>query len=148
MKPASAQRRADALVSGPSRNPPRTQDRLSRTIREVQPIMHAIRRAAGHVVPFALAVGLFFVINLIIPGYANLNSFLSLLLLSSLLGLAAVGQTLTIVIGGFDMSIPAVIGLANVLMALLYGAGWPVWLAAALIFAVAGTIGLVNGFAS
>ena len=39
------------------------------------------------------------IVDLIIPGYANLNSFLSLLLLTSLLGIAAVGQTLTIIIG-------------------------------------------------
>lgn len=112
------------------------------------PVTRVINRAAGHVVPFGLAVALFFVINLVIPGYANLNSFLSLLLLSSLLGLAAVGQTLTIIIGGFDMSIPAVIGMANVLMTLLYGAGVPVWAAATAIFAIAGAIGAINGFAS
>jgi ribose transport system permease protein len=110
--------------------------------------MHAMGRIGGSFVPFALAVGLFFVINLVIPGYANLNSFLSLLLLSSLLGIAAVGQTLTIIIGGFDMSIPAVIGLANVLLSLLYGAGFPVWVAASLILALAVAIGVVNGFAS
>lgn len=110
--------------------------------------MQRMMRSAGFFVPFALAVVLFFVINLIIPGYANINSVLSLLLLSSILGIAAVGQTLTIIIGGFDMSIPAVIGLANVLLSLLYGAGVPVWLAAALILALAVLIGLLNGFAS
>lgn len=102
----------------------------------------------GHVVPFALPVALFFVTNLIIPGYATLNSVVSLLMLASLLGLAAVGQTLAIIIGGFDMSIPAVIGLANVLMALLYGAGLPAWAAISVIFAIAAAIGGVNGFAS
>ena len=77
--------------------------------------LQRFHRTAGFAVPLALAVALFFVINVLIPGYANLNSLLSLLLLSSLLGIAAVGQTLTIVIGGFDLSIPAVIGLCNVL---------------------------------
>ena len=110
--------------------------------------MHLLRRVAGHGMPFALAVALFFVINLVIPGYANLNSLLSLLLLASLLGLAAIGQTLTILIGSFDMSIPAVIGLANVLTALLYGAGVPIWTAAVVIFAIAAVIGFLNGFAA
>jgi ribose transport system permease protein len=110
--------------------------------------MPFLRRLIGHVVPFALAVALFFVINLVIPGYANLNSFLSLLLLASLLGIASVGQTLTIIIGGFDMSIPAVIGLANVLLALLYGAGYPFWAAVGFILLLAIAIGLINGFAS
>ena len=95
-----------------------------------------------------VAVALFGVISLIIPGYGNTNSLLSLLLLSSLLGIAAVGQTLTIIIGGFDMSIPAVISLANVLLALLYGAGLSVWTAAGVITALAIVIGLFNGFAS
>lgn len=107
-----------------------------------------IRRAAGPAVPFVLAVVLFFVINVLIPGYASIMSLLSLLLLSSLLGIAAVGQTLTIVIGGFDLSIPAVIGLSNVLFALLYGAGWSALAAAVFILALATLIGLANGFAS
>jgi ribose transport system permease protein len=111
-------------------------------------VMNSIGRAIGRLAPFVLAVILFFVINLVIPGYANINSLLSLLLLSSLLGIAAVGQTLTIIVGGFDMSIPAVIGLANVLLSLLYGAGVPVWAAATLILALSIAIGLFNGFAS
>ena len=109
--------------------------------------LQRFHRAAGFAVPLALAVALFFVINVLIPGYANLNSLLSLLLLSSLLGIAAVGQTLTIVIGGFDLSIPAVIGLCNVLFSLLYGAGWPAIAAIVFILTLATLIGLANGFA-
>ena len=111
------------------------------------PTLQRFHRAAGFAVPLALAVALFFVINVLIPGYANLNSLLSLLLLSSLLGIAAVGQTLTIVIGGFDLSIPAVIGLCNVLFSLLYGAGWSAVAAIIFILALATLIGLANGFA-
>ena len=98
---------------------------------------HAASRAAllGHAVPFALAVALFFVINLVIPGYANLNSVLSLLSAGEPARNRRGGQTLTIIIGGFDMSIPAVIGLANVLLALLYGAGYPFWAATIFILA-------------
>jgi len=106
------------------------------------------RQAAGLVVPFTFAVVLFFVISFFIPGYANINSLLSLLLLSSLLGLASIGQTLTIIIGGFDLSIPAVIGLSNVLFSLLYGAGLSAFLTIVLILAIALVIGLANGFAS
>jgi ribose transport system permease protein len=109
--------------------------------------LQRFHRAAGFAVPLALAVALFFVINVLIPGYANLNSLLSLLLLSSLLGIAAVGQTLTIVIGGFDLSIPAVIGLCNVLFSLLYGAGWPAIAAIVFILTLATLIGPANGFA-
>lgn len=105
-------------------------------------------RYAGLGMPFVLAFALFFVINLFIPGYANINSLLSLLLLSSLLGITSVGQTLTIVLGGFDLSIPAVIGLSNVLFSLLYGAGFSAFATIVLILALAMGIGLLNGFAS
>ncbi len=117
-------------------------------LRDGQKAMKTIGRWIGLAIPFFIAVALFFVINLIIPGYANINSFLSLLLLTSVLGLASIGQTLTIIIGGFDMSIPAVIGLANVLVSLLYGAGMPIWIAIGLIICLASVIGMVNGFAS
>jgi ribose transport system permease protein len=110
--------------------------------------MTSTRHVAGQLVPFALAVALFFVINIVIPGYANINSVLSLFLLSSLLGIAAVGQTLTIIIGGFDLSIPAVIGLANVLFSLLFGAGYPAFAVILFIVAVAALIGMANGFAA
>lgn len=114
----------------------------------MQNTLHLVSRAAGPLVPFALAVALFFVINFFIPGYATINSVLSLLLLSSLLGIASVGQTLTIIIGGFDLSIPAVIGLANVLFSLLYGAGYDAFSVTLFILAVATVIGMANGFAS
>ena len=58
------------------------------------------------------------------------------------------GQTLTIVIGGFDLSIPAIIGLCNVLFSLLYGAGGSAFTAIIFILALATLIGLANGFAS
>lgn len=109
--------------------------------------MKRVGQAAG-LMPFGVAVVLFGAISLIIPDYGNLNSLLSLLLLSSLLGIAAVGQTLAIIIGGFDMSIPAVISLANVLLALLYGAGFSVWAAAGAIIVLAVVVGAFNGFAS
>ena len=98
--------------------------------------------------PLALAVALFFVINVLIPGYANLNSLLSLLLLSSLLGIAAVGQTLTIVIGGFDLSIPAVIGLCNVLFHCFMVPAGPAVAVIIFILALATLFGLANGFAA
>ncbi|TPK33904.1 ABC transporter permease [Mesorhizobium sp. B2-5-3] len=118
----------------------------SRTLTDLS--LKTIQRVAGPLAPFLLAFILFFVINVFIPGYASVISLLSLLLLSSLLGIASIGQTLTIVIGGFDLSIPAVIGLSNVLFALLYGAGYSAFAAAVFILALATLIGLANGFAS
>lgn len=106
------------------------------------------RRAIGSLSPYIIALALFFTINVVVHGYANINSFISLLLLSSLLGIAAIGQTLTVIIGGFDLSIPALIGLANVLLSLLYGAGYPIWLVIPFILLASGLIGVFNGLVS
>ncbi len=77
-----------------------------------------IVRYAERSIPFAIPVALFFAVGLLIPGYIGVLSLLSLLVLASLLGIAAIGQTITVLIGGIDLSIPAVIGLADVLLAL------------------------------
>jgi ribose transport system permease protein len=95
--------------------------------------------------PFALPLILLGLLTLVVPGFLNVTSFKSLLLLTSLLGIAAVGQTLAILIGGIDLSIPAVIGLADVLFALLYGAGWPAAAAIAVVLVISVAIGLATG---
>ncbi len=91
-------------------------------------------------------MGIFLVTGLLVPGYLSLGSLRSLLLLSSLLGIAAAGQTLTIVLGGIDLSIPAVIGFADVALTQLYGDGWPFAAALAFVLAAAIAIGLLNGW--
>ncbi|SAL03527.1 inner-membrane translocator [Caballeronia fortuita] len=62
------------------------------------------------------------------------------------LALAAIGQTIVVLSGGFDLSASAVVSLANVL-AVRFVQGSPVeqWGGAALILAIGGGIGLVNG---
>jgi ribose transport system permease protein len=109
--------------------------------------MTSIRQYAGFV-PILLPFVLFFLIGLVIPGYLSPISFRSLLLLASLLGIAAIGQTLTVLIGGIDLSIPAVIGLADVVLALFYGAGYPIGLIIPLILVLGGVIGMAQGYIS
>jgi ribose transport system permease protein len=93
-----------------------------------------------------LVIGIFAGTAVAIPGYFSLNSIRSLLLLASLLGVAAVGQTLTIVLGGLDLSIPAVIGFADVTLTQLYGDGWPIGCVILTVLAAALLIGATNGF--
>lgn len=94
-------------------------------------------------------VPLLFVLGVVtIEGYASRSSLVSILVLSSFLGLAAMGQTLTVIIGGLDLSVPAVIGLANVLITSLYGDGWPFWLGCLVILGFAIVIGAANALIS
>jgi len=104
----------------------------------------ALGQSLTRIAPFALVAILYLVTALLIPGYASPISLLSLLLLSSLLGIAAIGQTLTILLGGLDLSIPAVIGFADVAVSQLYGDGWPMIQILPLIALAAIAIGVVN----
>ncbi|CAN7800085.1 ABC transporter permease [Paraburkholderia hospita] len=65
---------------------------------------------------------------------------------STTLALAAIGQTIVVLSGGFDLSASAVVSLSNVL-AVRFVQGTPIeqWGGVALIIAIGGGIGLVNG---
>lgn len=80
-----------------------------------------------------------------IPGFGSLFSVRAMLILASLLAIAALGQTLVMILGGIDLSIPFVIGFANVIFASLYGIGMPALLAFAIVIALATCIGAISG---
>jgi ribose transport system permease protein len=93
-------------------------------------------------------VGLFVVGSLEIDGFIYPENIKSMLLFASFLGLACVGQTMVALLGGLDLSIPFVIGSANVGLLYLIGLGIPAWLAAIVIILVGVLIGLLNGILS
>ncbi|MAU19131.1 MAG: ABC transporter permease [Martelella sp.] len=80
-----------------------------------------------------------------IPGFGSLFSIRAMLVLGSLLAIAALGQTLVMILGGIDLSIPFVIGFANVVFASLYGDGMPAIVAFVIVLAIAAVIGAVSG---
>lgn len=100
------------------------------------------RRALGALL---IAVALHLCGTLMIEGYSSAFSLRAMLVLASLLALASVGQTLVIILGGIDMSIPFVIGFANVIAAQLYGDGMSFMLVCVIVLALALLIGGLNG---
>lgn len=108
-------------------------------------IPRRVGEVGGNAALVLLVVGIYAGTSIAIPGYFSPTSVRSLLLLASLLGVAAVGQTLTIVLGGLDLSIPAVIGFADVTLTRLYGDGWPIGWVIFVVLAAALAIGAVNG---
>jgi len=102
----------------------------------------------GALVAYAMVPVLFVLMMIMIPGFGSWPSVASLLVIASLLGIASIGQTLTVILGGIDLSIPAVIGLANVLTVRWYGAGLPFPIVVGLVVAVAAAIGALNGLLS
>ena len=86
--------------------------------------------------------------TILIEGYSEEFAIRSLLTLSSLLAVASVGQTFVVILGGIDLSVPFVIGFANVVAAQLYGSGVPFPLVCAIVVVLAACIGAVNGVLS
>lgn len=110
------------------------------------PVQAARRRwTDGPVVAFAV-----FVVMLIVYAfYASLFSSFTIQALSNdtaPLALAAIGETLVVLTGGFDLSVGAILGLVNVLLAThLTGATGNDVLWLALTLAIAAAAGFVNG---
>ena len=72
-----------------------------------------------------LATALFTAGAIHISGFTARYSIMSMLTLAALLGIASCGQTLVVVLGGIDLSIPFVIDFADVVAGELNGRGWP-----------------------
>ena len=81
-------------------------------------------KAAQRSMPIAQAVALVLLYAYgaaTLQGFTAATSIKALLVLAALLGLAAVGQTVVVLIGGLDLSIAGIITLADVLFAVLSG---------------------------
>jgi len=81
----------------------------------------------------------------VIDGFSSSFSIRAMLVLASLLAIASLGQTLVMILGGIDLSVPFVIGFANVAFATLHGDGLSVPVTFVLVLAVAGGIGAFSG---
>ncbi len=106
------------------------------------------RPALSAAAPFILTVAVFLVGGQVIDGFADVSNIRSLLVIAALLGIASVGQTLTILVGGIDLSIPAVMGFANVMSVELYGRGWSFGVVIVVLLASAALIGAASGAAA
>jgi len=98
--------------------------------------------------PYILVPVLFILSLFFIPGYFSKLSIISLLILSSLLGLSSLGQTMTIIAGGIDLSIPAVIGLSDIIVTQLYYKHWSLPVIFLVIAGAAILIGTINAVSS
>jgi ribose transport system permease protein len=97
---------------------------------------------------FAVAAILHLIGTALIPGFSSPFAIRAILVLAALLAVASIGQTLVVILGGIDLSIPFVIGFANVVAAQLYGQGWDFRLVCLLVGVMALVIGGVNGLIS
>ncbi|MDA8345655.1 MAG: ABC transporter permease [Thermaerobacter sp.] len=104
---------------------------------------HGRPLAAGIVVVLVFLAG-----SILVQGFGSLNSVRSLLLLGAFLGIASAGQTIVVLLGGIDLSIPFLIDFGNVVAAEMTGSGHPLWQVLLVILVLAGLVGGLSGFIS
>ena len=100
------------------------------------------------IISIILSIIIFAIGSIFIKGFATIFSLRSILVLSTFLGIAAVGQTLVILLGGIDLSIGFLIGFGNVVTAKLYGDGKSPLITFTIVIGIAIFIGVFNGFIS
>ena len=88
----------------------------------------------------------FAVTALTISGFLTRPSLYSVLVLASFLGIAAAGQTVVILIGGIDLSVPTLIGAGDLVGPMLGGRGWSFGLVIVFVVGTGAIVGAVNGF--
>ncbi|MEN3279475.1 MAG: ribose transport system permease protein [Solirubrobacteraceae bacterium] len=82
-----------------------------------------------------------------IAGFSSTSSIDSMLVLAALLGLAALGQTLVLILGGLDLSIPGHIVMGAIVVSQLYGTEhWGTGPAIAVPLAIAAALGGLTGW--
>jgi ribose transport system permease protein len=107
-----------------------------------------LRRAADATPALQVAalLVLFVVVAVTIDGFLSQSSLYSVLVLASFLGIAAAGQTLVILIGGIDLSVPALISAANLVAPALGARGWSFGLVTLLVVGAGTSVGALNGY--
>jgi ribose transport system permease protein len=106
------------------------------------------RRLVGQTPALQVAafVVLFAATAMTIDGFLTRPSIYSALVLAAFLGIAALGQTLVILIGGIDLSVPALISAANLVAPMLSAKGWGFGLVIAFVVGAGALVGALNGY--
>jgi ribose transport system permease protein len=105
------------------------------------------RETINGIVVFALSILLILGSRFVSPALGSWSQVLTVLTLASFLVVLAFGQGLVILVGGLDLSIPALITIGGVLSATWVGAGNPdAWYLLPAILGVCCLCGAFNGF--
>ncbi|MCA0251293.1 MAG: ABC transporter permease [Actinobacteria bacterium] len=103
-------------------------------------------RYSSVVVVYLVAIGMFVFVSLMRPGYAGINNLKILSAQAAILGLVALGQTIVMLTGGLDLSIPWIFtNAAFLLAALTNGSDLALAWALPLVLGAGVLMGLFNG---
>lgn len=95
-------------------------------------------------------IGTFYVVVLVFfafasPYFFTYSNATNILTNVAVIGIVALGQSLAVISGGFDLSVAGTLPLGAVTYAILINAGLPIPLAMMLVLLVGAAVGLVNG---
>ena len=101
---------------------------------------------SSQIMVYVILVVILLAAQLLSPGYLKPTHMAGILRLASFMGIAAIGQNLTILTGGIDLSIANTITFANVIAAqIMMGQDTNLALALAAVILMGMAVGLING---
>jgi ribose transport system permease protein len=104
-----------------------------------------LRERQSTLMAYALTAVLFIVGVVHSSGFASGSSIRQMLVFASFVGFAALGQTLVILAGGLDLSVPWLMAFGGVELSRLSASGAPAGLGVVIVIALGVLIGLLNG---
>jgi ribose transport system permease protein len=113
------------------------------------PITQVIKKSTGNnqVMVFFILALLMILAQILSPGYLKMTHIAGILRLASFMGIAAIGQNLTILAGGIDLSIANTISFGNIIAAQLMMGKNEYMLRSLIAVLIMGLIvGIINGF--
>ena len=103
------------------------------------------RRLSATAAAYAVCVALFAFATVHSSDFASMGHTRQLLVFASFIGFAALGETLVILGGGLDLSVPWLMALGGMQLSIWSGGGMPSGLALVLLLVLGAAIGTVNG---
>ncbi len=104
----------------------------------------SLRNPTGVGVLFAFYILMLIVFSILSPFFFSPQNFISITTNMAYIGLMAGTQTLLIIAGGLDMSVASVAGISGVVLSLLLGVGFNIWVAAGVSLLLGAFIGYLN----
>jgi ribose transport system permease protein len=120
---------------------------MEKRVEEQKETVEAVKKIIGHKL-FGVAVALIVVIvifSLSSDKFFKYSNFMNILRYVSVYGIAAIGVTMTILVGGLDISIGSIQGLIGVICSLILLKTNNPYLTFAAMVAIGLTVGLING---
>lgn len=105
------------------------------------------RRRAVNALTAAIAVLLIVVLSLNVPSFLSVKNIVNVLEQLTTMGMLCLGMTCVLIIGGIDLSMPAVLMAATTAGSLYMSRGGNCLTGILMIFAVGAVFGLINGMA-